>query len=233
MPFDYRRVTTSLLLSLLFAQVFLAHVAASITGTVERPDAPGAVAHANLSVVVYAATGAVVEAVPLTLHFEFTLHALLRRTGLHVVRLVGDLAHEYDPLIVAVSPSGNVTSAYTRTDALELPSADIGADTSSAECKSPRLHFAPARHAAFRRERQGWGLSTLWRYRTRFVLAAALAFIMWFPRIYHKLPKEMKEELTGMKEPDFGDPNRVIKALIGEDPVQHSQTTSFAARKAR
>lgn len=89
----------------------------------------------------------------------------------------------------------------------------------------PRLHFIPLRRTRFRKPTRKTGFRyyalyiprKLWWNKMYVFGTLGLVFMVWFPHIIHRLPPEMREELIGEKEPDLGDPNRLIKSLLGED----------------
>lgn len=73
----------------------------------------------------------------------------------------------------------------------------------------------------------------LWRNKFYVTGAFAVAFLLGFPHIFHKLPPEMREELTGEKEPDLGDPNKVVKTLLGEEAFSTRKDNTMTASDPR
>lgn len=208
---------------------------APIPGTIE----PHARDHAaNLSVLVTSGEGFLVEVVPVTAAHTFALLALPARAGLHVVSVAGSTHAEFNPIIVDIS-DGALALAYARDahkraitipdgrplpgDATPPPLSGDGIGNDDADAAAPRhaaLHFAPARNASFEKlPRSRLRFLNLWRYRSRIMQLLAVGFIVWFPRFFRKLPAHIREELLGEKDPDLGDPNRVIKALLNEEAL--------------
>lgn len=204
---------TTWYLKILFHLLFLVS-SYGLNGTIQKASLD----HANnLTVIVVSSTGQIVECAPVTSDSAFALSQISATDGLHLLYIIGSTMFEYNSIIVSIA-SGTITAAFERgssNHALILPSStNIGN-------KSPRLYFFPLRPTTFRFKETRWYLSDLplllWRKKLYIFVIMAFGFIIWFPRIFHHLPKEMREELTGDPELDLGDPNMVIKSLLGED----------------
>lgn len=177
-----------------------------ITGTVDSAIVTDDQSH--LQVIVRSDAGGIVECVPVTSALTFSLHRVVERDGFHVVELSGSAEWDFAPFIITLT-NGSLTSAYRRMNPLELPSGIRRADDTLT------IHFTSSTRTAYTPVRSRWRLTSLVTpYRLLFV--AGFALIVAFPHFFRQLPKDMREELTGEMEPDTGDPNRVIKALIGD-----------------
>lgn len=107
--------------------------------------------------------------------------------------------------------------------------------------KTPRLHFIPLRRTYFRKPKRKTGFRyyalyiprKLWWNRMYVFGTLGLVFMVWFPHIIHRLPPDMRDELIGEKEPDLGDPNRLIKSLLGEDAFSVKSDQSILSNGLR
>lgn len=223
------RLTCSLLLCLLC----LAR-ARAIVGTIDTPDDDDI---CNLTVAVLSARdGSIIETAPVIASppsssssssssssaYTFSLHGVSATDGRYVVRVVGSVAYEYNSVIATIR-EGTLNASMSRAgaeDALMYP-ADVHPGPNP-----PNVHLYAVRRTSLLRTSPHRFASIAylvelprlaWRNKFYGAGALAVAFLLWFPHVFHKLPKEMREELTGEKEPDLGDPNKVLKALLGDD----------------
>lgn len=165
---------------------------------------------AILSVIAVSSFGQIVSQAPVTSQGNFTLYAFLAQTGYFTLYLLGAVRQEYPPVLVHVE-SGNLTAAYPRLDPLSVP------QKVNPSGQPISVYFSPVREAVFAPRREPWRLRHIWRYKVRFLQLLAVLFVVWFPRVIRELPQDLREELTGEKEPDIGDPNKVVKALLGQE----------------
>lgn len=184
----------------------------NITGTVDRANVGDK--RSYLQVVVRSNTGEIIECVPVTHQLTFVLYQVVELDGFHVVHLSGSTEWEFIPYIISLS-NGSLTAAYRRMNPLELPSSIQRANDTLT------IHFTSSTPTAYILTRSKWRLGSFFSIQ-RLLFVLAFAFIVSFPHFFRQLPKEVQDELVGEKEHDTRDPNRVIKALIGEPSV--SQT---------
>lgn len=201
--------------ALLLAGLITCSVAASaITGSVVL-DPSQETRGAMLRVWVHAQDGSLVESSAVALDGSFLLHSLPAETdGIYILHLNGAIIDEYVPLLVVLR-SGGVASVLPRKEPLMVPPRP----GSSAWPDSTELKFVPLRKANYAKKRAPWRLRDLWRYKFRILQLMAVVFVVWFPQFIRELPKELREELMGEEEVDSGDPNALVKTLLGRgDP---------------
>lgn len=140
----------------------------------------------------------------------------------------------------ASSLSSSSSSSSTVAEATNEKSETDTSESSDID-KTPRLHFIPLRRTRFRKPKRKTGFRyyalyiplKLWWNRMYVFGTLGLVFMVWFPHIIHRLPPEMREELIGEKEPDLGDPNRLIKSLLGEDAFSVKSDQSILSNGSR
>lgn len=188
----------------------LPSVFASLNGTISAENDHSA----DLTVVAVSKSGQTTECAPVISQSFFTLRTIEKMDDIFVLYVSGSTEFEYNSIIAEVR-SGKLISTFERTrpkDFLTVFSADTVGN------KANQLHFSGIRATTFRAKKTSWTLWDipfyLWHKKWYAFMFVSVLFILWFPRIFEKLPKEMREELTGEKEPDWGDPNRVVKSLI-------------------
>lgn len=194
---------------LVFVQVPVLAVNKNITGTVDSANV--ADKRSYLQVVVRSKTGEIIECVPVTPQLTFVLYRVIELDGFHVVQLSGSTEWEFVPFIISLS-NGSLTAAYRRMNPLELPSSIQRANDTLT------IHFTSSTPTAYVLTRSKWRLGSFFSTQ-RLLFVLAFAFIISFPHFFRQLPREVQEELIGEKEHDTRDPNRVIKAFIGEPSV--------------
>lgn len=213
--------------SLLLCLLCLAR-ARSIHGSIDVPSDDIA---SNLVIAVAsAADGAIVETVPIISsvlnNHSFELHTTAAKNGRYLVSVFGSVAYEYSSVVATVHDSTLIASFAREsvTHALVYPAEQhVGENAPSIQINALRR----TRLARSKANRFGSVSdvayfvinlpSYVWRNKLYIAASLAVFFILWFPHVFHKLPKEMREELSGEKEADLGDPNKVLKALLGDD----------------
>lgn len=167
----------------------------------------------TIRVTVYSRHGALIETAPVKIDGTFTLYLLPKQSdGVYVLHLLGSMTNEYAPLLLNLR-AGSVTSVISRPTPLLIAPESEEKWPSEYEVK-----FVPQSPSNYVKNRS-WSWSDLWAYKSRFLLLLAVAFVVWFPRVIQDLPKELREELTGEKEPELGDANAHFKALLGRTDI--------------
>lgn len=165
----------------------------------------------SLQVWVQSRYGALVESSPVASDGSVLFHSLPTQTdGVYVLHLNGATSYEYLPILVLLQ-NGAITSAMPRTEPLMIPP-DAGAP---AWPSTTEIEFKPFGKTNYAKKSPPWRLRDLWRNKIRLLQLLALVFVVWFPQFIRELPKELREELMGEKEEDMGDPNALVKTLLG------------------
>lgn len=195
-------------------------VSTEITGTV-RESARESTA---LSVVVHASGGAIVDSSAVAQDGSLLFSRLSKQTdGVFVLEVYGADTYEYTQLLVLLK-NGAVASAMPRKDPLLLPPREDAIWPEQTE-----IVMTPRKKTNYAKKPAPWQLRDLWRLKYRLLQLLAVIFVVWFPQVIRDLPQELREEVLGEKDEDIGDPNALVKALLGRDgsgaSVQPQQQT--------
>lgn len=171
----------------------------------------------GVRVVVYGANGKEMHAAGVRGDGRFVVRGVA--DGVYVAEVIGSSRWEFAKIWVRVL-GGRVVWTERRLDLFVRPGGlgdDVGGD---GEEEGKEVVFEAYGEANYLKVPPPWRLLDLVRNKFVVFQVFAISFIVWFPQYIRALDKDLLEELTGEKEPDLGDPNKVVKALIGFD--EHS-----------
>lgn len=165
--------------------------------------------------------GALIESSPVTENGFVYFHSLPKQPdGVYVLQLYGAMSYEYHPILVLLQ-DGAVKSAMLRSQPLIVPPRI----DSPAWPRTSEIEFKPFVKTNYAKKAAPWRLRDMWNSKLRLLQLFALIFVVWFPQFIRELPKDLREELMGEKEEDIGDPNAVVKTLIGREDVGPNTTS--------
>ena len=167
-----------------------------------------------LRVEVYAQSGLVSAVAPVLPDGAFQLTGL--SDGIYSAVVVGSMRSEYHAMHVLVA-KGKLALVEDRWNPLRKPQLEDDASHGSAARKQATLRFLVKAHIDFSERQKPWPFLDILQNKFLMFQVVGVIFVLLFPKYLKSLDKESLEELTGEKEPDLGDPNEVVKALIGYD----------------
>lgn len=140
---------------------------------------------------------------------SFTLPSLAE--GEYILELAGSVRHDYPHLRARVDEAGALVSVEARRDPLLLPGGAAMNATDAA------LVFAPVGASMYGKpEQDAWALLRMLNRPFVLLQLVAGAFVLWFPRYLASIDPDMLYDLTGETPPDIGDPNAVLRQLLGD-----------------
>lgn len=152
---------------------------------------------------------------------SFTLEGL--DDGDHIVELCGAPAGDYPHMRVSVR-EGKVTHVEARRDPLLIPGG-------FARKEADAVAFVKFADSQFEASAYTWK-ALIRKLRKPFVIFQLFAvfFVIWFPRFVSGLDPDILYEMTGEEPPRIGDPNALLKKLIGfeEETVGAVDTAAVA-----
>lgn len=181
-----------------------------ITGSISQPFGDH---DKQLYVVAYGRDGSIYESAPVTTSAKFSFFTLRKTPGDYVLHLRGAELEEYNSILIRINSKNRVAYVYVRKNTLTLPPArDQDFDDEDMN-EDLEILFKPSGKSFYARKQKSWSLWDLWAYKYRVLQGLVLLFIVSFPQVIQSLPKEMREELTGEKEPDMSNANDIYNIL--------------------
>lgn len=183
---------------------------------------PAQATHVNtIRIAVYSRSGERIESALVTPDGNFKLHLLPQQSdGVYILYLIGSMTDEYAPMLLNLQ-AGTVKSVLSRRNPLLIPPKP---DEEWPE--NDKIRFVSSAKALYVQKGNSWSWRYLWAYKFRLLQLAGVAFVVWFPKVIRDLPKELREELMGEKEPELGDTNAHFKALLGREDKEMPAASS-------
>lgn len=167
----------------------------------------------QMHVTAHSRQGDLVESAPVTSDGKFSMNSL--QDGVYSLTVVGSRAWTFAPMHVHVD-QGAVVSKELRINPLEIPGMIVEAVPTNV---SHPLVIDTFGKANYLRKTEPWSISAILGNKFLLLQIGAVIFVIMFPRYLKTLDRETLAELTGEVEPDAGDPNKIIKALVGRNNV--------------
>lgn len=140
---------------------------------------------------------------------SFTLPPL--PAGEYVLELAGAVRHDYPHIRASVDATGALVSVEARRDPLLIPGGAAMNATDAA------LVFAPVGATMYGKpDGSTWALLRLLNRPLVLLQLLSGVFVLWFPRYLASIDPDMLYDLTGETPPDIGDPNAVLRQLLGD-----------------